>query len=439
MSPKNTRSSGLSVMIPLVIILAGLGAGLYILFKDTSPPLAELSPNAGPVSLETGLDLTIADPGSGLAEITVAAVRGDDTEVLLKQTFGTAPSQVTETIALDKLRFSDGEFSLAVKATDGSFAGFGKGNTLEQSWVFDLDTKAPRISVQSLAHNVKQGGAGAVSYSLNEAVESTGVRVGDLFFPGYEQENGSYVCLFAFPYFVQPDAFAPVLTARDAAGNERVQKFAYTARPRNFKEDVINLPDSFLERKMPEFEADIPGRMSHLERYLKVNRELRKANRDALLTLGQASHPKPLWTELSFVRMAGKPMAGFGDHRYYKYNGETVDEQTHLGVDIAALRNFPVPAANAGEVIFADVMGIYGQCVIIDHGLGLMTLYAHLSSIDVETGDMVQRDQTIGKSGMTGLAGGDHLHFGVLVSGLPVTPVEWWDGHWVKVNVADRL
>jgi hypothetical protein len=71
--------------------------------------------------------------------------------------------------------------------------------------------------------------------------------------------------------------------------------------------------------------------------------------------------------------------------------------------------------------------------------MGVQSLYGHLSSITVEVGDRINRGETIGRSGATGLAGGDHLHFTVLVAGHPVNPVEWWDPHWVADRVDRKL
>ncbi|MBD3840162.1 MAG: M23 family metallopeptidase, partial [Epsilonproteobacteria bacterium] len=79
--------------------------------------------------------------------------------------------------------------------------------------------------------------------------------------------------------------------------------------------------------------------------------------------------------------------------------------------------------------------GIYGNMPMIDHGLGLYTLYGHCSSIAVKNGDIVKKGDIIAKSGMTGLALGDHLHFGVLVQGVEVRPEEWMDQHWLNDNV----
>jgi len=133
------------------------------------------------------------------------------------------------------------------------------------------------------------------------------------------------------------------------------------------------------------------------------------------------------------------PMALFGDHRTYLYGNKAIGESTHLGVDLASTANAPVEAANNGIVVFVGTLGIYGNAIIIDHGLGIFSVYGHLSSISTKTGQTVKKGDVIGNTGTTGLAGGDHLHFGMLVGGQFVNPVEWWDPHWIKDNVADKL
>jgi murein DD-endopeptidase MepM/ murein hydrolase activator NlpD len=77
--------------------------------------------------------------------------------------------------------------------------------------------------------------------------------------------------------------------------------------------------------------------------------------------------------------------------------------------------------------------------VILDHGIGVQSLYAHLSSIEVGVGDRVERGGQLGRSGMTGLAGGDHLHFTMLVGGQQVTPVDWWSAQWFQDRVQRKI
>jgi murein DD-endopeptidase MepM/ murein hydrolase activator NlpD len=146
------------------------------------------------------------------------------------------------------------------------------------------------------------------------------------------------------------------------------------------------------------------------------------------------------WGGAVFLPFANtKAEAAFADFRTYVYQGREVDKQVHLGFDLASFANTPILSANRGKVVYAADLGIYGNCVIIDHGMGVQSLYGHLSSIAVKVGDMVEKSQPLGKSGMTGLAGGDHLHFTMLVNGQMVNPVEWWDEHWIQDRILRKL
>ena len=132
-------------------------------------------------------------------------------------------------------------------------------------------------------------------------------------------------------------------------------------------------------------------------------------------------------------------MSHFADRRTYMYQGKPVDHQDHLGFDLASVQHAPVPAANRGVVVLAHFHGIFGNAVVLDHGHGLMSLYAHLSVISVQEGQTVDRGAILGQSGATGLAGGDHLHYTTLLQGLPVNPVEWWDPHWIHDRLKEKL
>jgi murein DD-endopeptidase MepM/ murein hydrolase activator NlpD len=180
---------------------------------------------------------------------------------------------------------------------------------------------------------------------------------------------------------------------------------------------------------------DLQDKGGVLENYLQINRDVRKRNDASLVELARKSQPAFLW-RTTFRPMVNTAIrAGFAEQRTYVYQDRKVDQQDHLGLDMASVRADPVPASNDGVVAFAGYLGIYGNCVVLDHGYGLQTLYGHLSSLEVKAGDKVTRAQTIGRSGSSGLAGGDHLHFAVLLQGLPVSPIEWFDRKWIN----DRL
>jgi murein DD-endopeptidase MepM/ murein hydrolase activator NlpD len=197
-----------------------------------------------------------------------------------------------------------------------------------------------------------------------------------------------------------------------------------------------------MQKVVPQILARTPGLADPgelLDGYLLLNGELRRRNADSLLGLAARSRPEFLWSQPFLSLPNAQVMSSFANRRTYVLDDREVDTQDHLGIDLASVRAAPVPAANAGAVVLAEYLGIYGNTVVVDHGHGLMSLYAHLSQIDVTADQAVERGEPLGRTGETGLAGGDHLHFTVLLHGRPVTPVEWWDADWIADRVAAKL
>lgn len=411
-----------------------------MLFQDMDAPVIALSHTAENVSPDLPITATITDATSPVKRVAVV-VRYHENEVpVVSQVFtdGSREQKVTFTLAGVGLKNGD-TFDLEITAVDASFGGFGFGNKNKIITPMRLDTTPARISIKSSTPYVRRGGSACVVYSLSKDVQQTGVKVNDSFFPGFRQENGDYLCFFAFPYNMDGKDFNPQLVALDRAGNLRISDLPVTRMNRQFKQDTIVISQGFLDEKAAEFEAMAPGHMSDIERFLKINGQIRRENALALLEIGKNTVPEILWKG-AFLRLPrAAPRAGFADHRTYLWENQKVDEQTHLGFDLASLKQSPVPAANSGNVAYAGYLGIYGNLVVIDHGLGLQSLYSHLSEINVEAGQQVNKGDIIGKTGASGMAGGDHLHFGILLSGLEVTPLEWLDDHWIKDNVVDRI
>jgi murein DD-endopeptidase MepM/ murein hydrolase activator NlpD len=232
------------------------------------------------------------------------------------------------------------------------------------------------------------------------------------------------------------------LVAEDAAGNRAEVSFIDQFFPKRYRNDRMELSESFMGKVVPEILAQSPeiqDKGNLLESYLEINRVLRQKNAAMLKDLAAKSRPEFLWNAPFISIPNGQVMAGFADHRTYYHQGREVDQQDHLGYDLAVTSQAPVPAANSGYVVLARYFGIYGNTVIIDHGYGVMSLYGHLASIGVAEGKRVARGEIVGNTGQTGLAGGDHLHYAVLLHGLPVNPVEWWDGHWIKDRISGKL
>jgi len=422
----------------ILLIVAALVVGSYLYFHDTTGPQIQLLPNSGSINKNTELVVTINDEKSPLAHLKVTIMQKGKQLDVADVDYAEGLRSASTNVDLSNLLLNDGAIAINISCSDSSIYNFGKGNTSEATFNLLLDNRPPVIAVLSNAHNLNFGGAGLVVYSIAEPVKQSGVQIGEHFFPGHQQPSGDYLCLFAFPFDSDKDAI-PRVVANDEAGNKGVGGFYYHLNQRKFKVDQINIDDSFLNSKMPQFQTQFPEVQSPLEVFLKVNRELRPQNRAWLRDVASKTDDMFTWSK-SFLRQPNAATrATFGDIRNYVYAGKKIDQQTHLGIDLASTARAQVPASNSGRVVFADFMGIYGQCIILDHGLGLQTLYAHLSTMDVKVGDQVDRGQIIGRTGATGLAGGDHLHFGIIIAGVPVNPIEWWDRNWVKNNITSKL
>jgi murein DD-endopeptidase MepM/ murein hydrolase activator NlpD len=296
-----------------------------------------------------------------------------------------------------------------------------------------IDLAPATVSMQSVSRLLYAGGTGAMAYRLNKPVQESGVMVGGVLYRGFANPKGApgdYVVLFPVPQ-EGPATLQLELVAR-SGGQEVKQAISLKVKPRKWRRDQLKLSDAFLGKVTASLPVSKPGDL--LGNFLEINRETRRQNHERVRQVCSRSSPQPLWSG-PFQRFLGKTEAGFGDRRTYVYRNKAVDQQVHLGVDLASLVNSPVPAANRGVVVLAEPLGIYGQTVIIDHGLGVFSMYGHLSQIAVKAGDQVEKGTVLGKTGTTGLAGGDHLHFGVALQGEFVDPIEWWDAHWLKDQV----
>lgn len=338
----------------------------------------------------------------------------------------------------------EGQATVQAIATDNSWARFFRGGRAELYLDLPVRLTPPQVEVLSTENYVAQGGTGFVIFKVSPGTASSGVQVGKDFFPSWpvkESDAQTRLCLFAFPYDMDPAAPMHIV-ARDDAGNRTVTGFRYRVFPQKFRASTIQLSDNFLNRVVPAIMRQTPelqNEGSLLKNFLEINQQLRQIDAQLLVAYSHKTADHFLWSG-PFLRLAhAKTEARFADRRTYVYHGQDVDHETHLGFDLASVEHAPVPAANSGVVVMARYFGIYGNAILIDHGCGLQSLYGHLESFAVKPGDVVKRGQVIGHTDSTGLAGGDHLHFTVLVDGVPVNPLEWWDPHWVQGRIEAKL
>jgi murein DD-endopeptidase MepM/ murein hydrolase activator NlpD len=331
-----------------------------------------------------------------------------------------------------------------VTARDWSWRDSFRGNLTELQIPLKIDLKKPRIHVASGLTYVSRGGSGAVSYAVNEETARDGVMVGANFYrsfpaPGKDASSGQRFALFAVSTD-SPQEPKIVVVAEDRAGNVANATWPVVLKERTLPDANITLPDRFLKTKVHNL-ADAAGiPQDDLSRaFDQINTELRAANEAKIREIVANPSESKLWAGAFTQLRNSKVTSKFAEQRSYFVNGQKISKATHFGYDLASTAGADIQASNSGLVIFADDIGIYGNSVIIDHGMDLFTLYAHLSSFGVSAGDRVEKNDTLGSSGATGLAGGDHLHFAILLGGTYVEPLEWWDPAWVKTHIDAHL
>lgn len=434
----------------LILVLASIA--VLALTWDTQPPRVDWLDTASVTGLNGTFRLQISDEGKGLKSIETTVIQSGQRHVLFSETYvGSGlpweKSTSERSVALsltsmpDPKSLNQGDFEVEVTVRDQPNLWFFSRETVARKSI-RLDLTPPQIEVLSGNHYIRQGGSEVVLYRLNEDVSGSGVRVGNDLYRGYRLDDSDrYICLAALRYDQAEDTEMR-LWATDVAGNKVEISFHKEVIPVNFRKRQIQISDRFIEKVAADIfprTDQVERKDSLLETFLQLNSRLRQINHARITELSRSSADRILWTQPFMQLSNSKVEALFADQRTYFYAGEAVDQQTHQGFDLASIANSPVESANDGVVVLAEYLGIYGNCVIVDHGLGLMSLYGHLSSIAVSEGHKIGKGETLGRTGETGLAGGDHLHFSIILQGTQVNPLEWWDPQWVRRHVFSRL
>jgi murein DD-endopeptidase MepM/ murein hydrolase activator NlpD len=448
---KNKRLSPMVVIIACVLVFLPMLVTLVIRM-ESEPPSVKFELSSMFIGMDKDLEITLEDQKSGLKRFWVAILQDGKETTLLEKHFPASGilhkgSVISESIHIkiepQNIGLKDGNAMLRMMAVDYSWRSWGKGNRAYSEKEIVIDTEAPIVRALTRSHNISPGGSNAVAYALSEPCDISGVQVADRFYPGYPDSEGKADTRIAFFALndQQHSGTEIVLLAKDRAGNQTKTGFPHYIKTKKFKKDTIRISDKFILGKLPEFKKALAGHNleSPLDKFLFINRKMRAQNRAVLKQLMQQSDPTKYWNG-TFLRLPkSATRSGFGDRRTYRYSGKTIDKQTHLGIDLASIAMSPIPAANSGKVIYVETLGIYGRIVVIDHGFGLFSMYAHLSGFNVHIGQMVKKGEIIGNTGKSGLAGGDHLHYSILISGTFVDPLEWWDASWIHNNITNKV
>jgi murein DD-endopeptidase MepM/ murein hydrolase activator NlpD len=443
-------------MWKILVVLLVLGAGAAALWVNAGQAEGPAIEIAGPGIIgQTGeIAVKVTAPGGTLTGLAVTLVQGETTTPIFDLTAETA---ATLTTAGDEVSFTRpagkrtlpdlkaGDAQVNVTAVRPVLFGLRQATTTATR-TLEVRLTPPQLAVLSQFHYVNHGGSEMVVYRVNPPDAESGVRVGDHEYRGFPAGGADPALRVAFFALLwDQDLRTPITVfARDLVGNEASGSFDFRVFPKQFRSSTISLDDRFLARVVPpilqnspELKVDDPS--NFLASYLAINRDLRRMNNETISMLALETAPEIFWRG-PFKQLINTAVeAGFADQRTYVYNGNDVDHQVHLGFDLASTAGASVRAANRGRVMHAGWLGIYGNCVILDHGMGLQSLYAHLSSISVTQGQIVDSEAELGRSGSTGLAGGDHLHFTMLLGGNAITPIDWWSAQWVQDRISRKF
>ncbi len=445
---KRKKSGGLVVSVILILILCGGG---YIYFSpmfEQNKPKIDVNDRIY-WNLKSKLTVNLSDE-SGIKYYKITFKDGEREYPLNQRVLNDIQKNLTIEVQPPKLdMFYKGEEGvLEIEAVDNSKWNFLEGNKIVKSVPIKLDMKKPVANVLSNSRYIQRGGSAAVVVKVEDKnlqdfyIEFNGTARFELL--PFKKEN-YYSAIIAWP--IDIENFSRVnLVAVDKANNKTVTKVPFYIQEKAVKVDKITLSENFIKNvsanvleqsleKVPENVEDI---------FIYSNKELRAKNLKTLMEVAKKSLPRDSLTESfsikPFRRLRGsKTVAQYGERRHYYLNGEKINEAWHLGIDWASVKKAPIRTSNEGEVVFKDYLGLYGNTIIINHGMGLFSLYAHTSSQDVEVGESVNAGQKIANTGATGGVFGDHLHFGMLVQGTEVNPIEWMDKNWIKTRITDIL
>jgi murein DD-endopeptidase MepM/ murein hydrolase activator NlpD len=448
------RSAGW-LLAGLLVALVVLGFVALAALRAGTAPEVSVESDRPAIGRRTRVTVKIRAAGRGLSSAKVELVQGNRVDSVAERRYAPrapwafwGPRQTQDELVVEVGRdvqpaLAAGEATVRVTAGRAR-AWLRSPEPVVRELQLPVRLTPPSLSVLSIQNYAAQGGSGVVVYRTGETSVTDGVKAGDWWSPGQPLAGGGprdRFALYAVPYTLENPREIRVV-AEDDVGNRSEQSFVDRYFPHPVGHESLVLSEDFMGKVVPEILSHTPALADQgdlLKNFLQINGELRRRNAQELRAMAGRSQPQFLWKSTFAPQPNAKVMSAFADRRTYLHEGREVDRQDHLGFDLASLRGAPVPASNAGVVMLSDYFGIYGNTVVLDHGNGLMTLYAHLSAIDTKQGQTVERGELIGRTGQTGLAGGDHLHFTVLLHGYPVTPVEWWDPKWIRDRIASKL
>jgi murein DD-endopeptidase MepM/ murein hydrolase activator NlpD len=430
------------IIIIIAIVLALPSVFLWML---SATPVVEVPASITALGQATPISVHLSDPHgirklTGFVEqnevrYTVSETTQPSRRILWQR--GVADRNWNFTVGTSTTpRLRDGKARLIIEATSNDF----REKTTRWEREVTVVTQPPALSADSDQHYLYLGMADLATFNLSGYWTEAGVRVGDQTFRAWPMPGGKpgFFSIFAFAWNTPPGT-APLVYATNAADQvtgPMVFQFPKKEQPKYTVHD-LHVDNRFAQKVVSELDPNGSGDL--IARFVRINSEMRRANNKTLADLRLKTEARFLWSQPFLRQPHSQAESNFADVRNYIYEGKKIDQQVHLGYDLAVTQHVGVEASNDGRVVYAAPLGIYGNCIVVDHGYGLQTIYGHLSQIAVHEGDLVKRGQVMGTSGQTGMAGGDHIHFAMQLEGIQIDPKEWWDSHWIKDHVAKRV
>ena len=429
------------IIITLITFVVVLTTAFFLMSDGTVLTM----PDVKVIGIATPVSVQIANP-HGVRRVDAYLEQNGARLPLLEQT---SPShrlfwrrnQPVQTVSFEAGKnkapnLKEGEARLVVETVSDDF----RGSTDTASVPVKVILAPPRVIADDAQHYINQGGMELAVMTPSGSWSEAGVKVGKYTFrsfplPGRPDQR---FAMFAYPWDL-PEDVIPMVYARNQAGTEADARFWFRLFPKKFRIRDLPIDDNFMQKVVSQIDPDgtkAPG-PDLLSRFLKMNSEMRRQNNQQLADLRFKTEEKILWNG-PFLHW-GKEESMFADVRNYIYKGKKVDQQVHLGFDLSDTMNAPVHVANDGRVVWASDLGIYGNCVVVDHGYALQSIYGHMNRIDVKVGDHVTKNQSLGVAGQTGMAGGVHVHFSMQIDGVQINPREWWDEHWIHDRIMSKL
>ena len=432
---------GLLLGLFTLLLLAGGAAFLY-----TAPQFERILPKIEVKSKiivgESGkIDFKVSD-NYALKKVEVMLVNGKEHNTILDERFpkGVKEKEFHVTLPKSILTSKKSDWSYEIVATDRSLWNFFMGNSSHKKGKIYIDTIAPQVTIVSKSVAILKGGTALVIYRVDEDnLKESYVDIGQgIHFKGIPyKKRGVYATLIAWPFHFEQ--FHPKIVAVDKAGNRATIALDMRHDLKKYRVSYIAARDSFIDGKITELasrESKYAKINNRLQKLKAINETMRLENEKLIHKVTKKATPfGKKWSVQKLYPLHGaKRVSDFGVKRYYYYKKREniISTSYHVGYDFASIKHDKIYSSMPGKVVFAGPNGIYGNMIIIDHGLGFYTLYGHISQMYVKVGQKVAAEEVIGLTGKTGLALGDHLHFGVLVQGVEVYPLEWMNKKWIN-------